>query len=76
MVVLIHTNISRLTLISRLIHIRMIIFMDISRHIYHVIGRARYVGRLSSMDTRQVHSHPYWQLLILISPVVFWRENR
>ena len=50
MVVLIHTNINRLTPISRLIHIPMIILTDISRHIYHVIGRARYVSRLNSMD--------------------------
>jgi len=52
MVVLIHTN------ISRLIHIPIIILTDIGRHIYPVIGRACFVGRLNSMDTSKlVHIH-------------------
>jgi len=58
MVVLIHTKISGLTPISRLIHIPMIILTDIGRHIYHVIGKARYVSRLNSMDTSKfAHIH-------------------
>jgi len=58
MVVLIYTNISKLIPIGRLIHIPMIILTDIGRHIYPVIGRARYVGRLNSMDTSKVvHIH-------------------
>jgi len=55
---LIHSNISRLTPISRLIHILIIILINIDRHIYYIIDRARYVSRLNSINTSKfIHIH-------------------